>query len=68
MYICHRGFQLVLTGSAFLQGMTYVDRSTQARFKTSVGKKRRTSAQWLSAGARLVNEKEFKKPRNITTS
>jgi hypothetical protein len=65
--ICLRKFQLVLTGSAFLQGMTYVDRSTQPRVKTSVGKKRRTSAQWLSAGAHLVHENEFRNPRNITS-
>jgi len=52
--ICLRKFHLVLTGSAFLQGMTYVD-----RFKISVRKKRRTSAQWLFAGARLVERKRI---------
>jgi len=44
-----------------------VDRSTKPRFKTSVGKKRRTSAQWLFAGAHLAYEKELKKSRNITS-
>ena len=47
MYICLRKFQLVPTGSAFLQGMTYVDRSTQPRVKSSVGKKRRTAQRHI---------------------